>query len=121
MKDVSTKVIGYFAIRKGSVNMLCDCDALVIAGSQQLMTRYITKLAEDSSSNYKVKKTRYGETMQGMQMGGVYTFDKIAFNKFLPLSKSEGKVIAEFKFADDPKPHPDAVGLMRVSWNDITF
>ncbi len=57
--------------------------------------------------------------MQGMQMGGVYTFDKVAFNKFLPLLKSEGNNIAEFKFADDPKPHPDAVGLMRVSWNDI--
>ena len=120
MKDVSTKVIGYFALRKNSVNMLCDGDALVIAGSQQLMTRYITKLAVDRSSKYKVKKTRYGEIIQGMQMGGVYTFDKISFNKFLPLLKSEGKVIAELKFADDPKPHPDAVGLMRVSWNDIT-
>ena len=119
MKDLSKKAIGYFAVRKGSVNMLCDGDALLIAGTQQLMTRYIIKLAEESPSKYKVKKTRYGEIMQGMQMGGVYTFDKVAFNKFLPLLKSEGKAIAEFKFADDPKAHPDAVRLMRVSWNDI--
>lgn len=119
MKDFSKKAIGYFAIRKGSPNMLCDEEALIIAGSQQLMTRYIVKLSEDSPSKYIVKKTRYGEIMQGMQLGGVYTFDKVAFNKFLPLLKSEGKAVAEFKLADDPKPHPDAVRLMRVSWNDI--
>ena len=119
MKDLSKKVIGYFAIRKGSANMLCDGDALVIAGSAQLMTRYINKLAEDSVSKYKVKKTRYAEITQGMRLGGVYTFDKVAFNKFLPLLKSEGNYLAEVKFADDPKPHPDAVRLMRVSWNDI--
>ena len=119
MKDPTRKVIGYFAIRKGSANMLCDGDALVIAGSAQLMTRYISKLAEDSISKYKVKKTRYDEIMHGMRLGGVYTFDKVAYNKFLPLLKSEDKYIAEVKLADDPKPHPEAVRLMRVSWNDI--
>ena len=119
MKDHSNKVIGYFAIRKGSANMLCDGDALVIAGSLQLMTRYISKLSDDKPSGYKVKKTRYAEIMQGMKLGGVYTFDKVAFNKFLPVLKSEGNAVAEFEFAADPKPHPDAVRLMRVSWNDI--
>jgi hypothetical protein len=121
MKDPSKKAIGYFALRKGSTNMLCDGDALVIAGSQQLMTRYIVKLADDRLSNYQVKKTRYGEIMQGMQMGGVYTFDRVAFNKFLPRLQVEGKNIAEIKFADAPKPHDDAVRLIRVSWNEITF
>ena len=119
MKDSTRKVIGYFAIRKGSANMLCDGEALVIAGSAQLMTRYISKLAEDSVSKYKVKKTRYDEILHGMRLGGVYTFDKVAYSKFLSLLKSEGNYIAEFKFADDPKPHPDAIRLMRVSWNDI--
>lgn len=119
MKDPTRKVIGYFAIRKGSANMLCDADALVIAGSAQLMTRYINRLAEDSVSRYKVKKTRYGEIMQGMRLGGVYAFDKVAYNKFLPLLKSEENYIAEVKFADDAKPHPDAVRLMHVSWKDV--
>ena len=120
MKDRLKKVVGYFAIRRGSSNLLCDGEACVIAGSQQLMTRYIVKLAGDTLSNYQVKKTRYGEIMKGMQMGGIYSFDQKAFNKFLPLLKAEGKSIAEIKFADDPKPHDDTVRLMRISSNEIT-
>jgi hypothetical protein len=84
------------------------------------MTRYIVKLAGDSPSNYQVKKTRYGEIMKGMQMGGIYSFDQKAYNKFLPLLKAEGKNIAAIKLSDDPKPHDDAVRLMRVSGNEIT-
>ncbi len=113
-------MVGHFAIRRGSPNLLCDGEACVIAGSQQLMTRYIVKLAGDSPSNYQVKKTRYGEIMKGMQMGGIYSFDQKAYNKFLPLLKAEGKNIAAIKLSDDPKPHDDAVRLMRVSGNEIT-
>jgi len=83
------------------------------------MTRYIVKLAGDTLSNFQVKKTRYSEIMKGIQMGGIYSFDQKAFNKFLPLLKAEGKNIAEIKFADDPKPHEDAVRLIRVSGNEI--
>ncbi len=120
MKDRLKKVVGYFAIRRGSPNLLCDGEACVIAGSQQLMTWYIVKLAGDEPSNYQVKKTRYSEIMKGMQMGGIYSFDQKAYNKFLPILKAEGKNIAEIKLSDDPKPHDDAVRLMRVSGNEIT-
>ena len=54
-----------------------------------------------------------------LQLGGVYAFDQKGFNRFLPLLKAEGKSIAEFKVADDAKPHPDAVRLMRIAWVDI--
>ena len=51
-------------------------------------------------------------------MGGVYTFDKKAYERFFPLAKAEGMPVAEFKFEDDEKPHEDAVRLMRVKWFD---
>ena len=110
------KVIGYFAIRKGTSYTLCDGDACVIAGSEMAMNSYITKLANGKPSNYKVKKTRFGEIVQGMRMGAVYTFDKRAYNRFVPLAKAQGMPMAEFKFEDDRKPHEDAVRLMRVKW-----
>ena len=113
------RVIGYFAIRKGTPYILCDGDACVIAGSEMAMNSYITKLVNDKPSNYKVKKTRFGEIFQGMRMGGVYTFDKRAYNKFVPLAKAQGMPMAEFKFEDDKKPHEDAVRWMRVKWMEI--
>ncbi len=53
-------------------------------------------------------------------MGGVYTFDKSAYNKFLPLAKAEGLNMVEFQIEDDPKPHENAIRLMRVKWIDIS-
>ena len=118
MNGSSQKVIGYFAIRRGSPYILCDGDACVIAGSEHAMNSYITKLAKDKPSNYKVKKTRYGEIVQGMRRGGVYTFDKKAYERFFPLAKAAGQPVVEFTFEADEKPHEDAVRLMRVKWFD---
>jgi len=51
-----------------------------------------------------------------MRMGGVYTFDRRAYSKFLPLARADGLNLAEFMIEDDPKPHENAVRLMRVKW-----
>ncbi len=118
MKDRLKKVVGYFAIRTGTMNIVCDGDACVIAGSQKALNSYIGKLMGDNPVDYSIKKTRYGEIFQGMRMGGVYTFDNKAYNKFLPLAKADGMPFAEFKIEDDPRPHKDAVRLMRVKWFD---
>lgn len=118
MNERNHKVIGYFAIRKGSPNILCDGDACVIAGSEQVMNAYIVKLASGKPSNYQLKKTRYGEILKGMRMGGVYTFDQKAYERFFPLAKAAGQPVVEFKFEGDEKPHEDAVRLMRVKWFD---
>ena len=118
MRETGREVVGYFAIRKGTKSILCDGDACVIAGSQKALNSYILNLAGDNSSQYSVKKTRYREIFQGMRMGGVYTFDKRAYNKFLPLAKADGMNPAEFEMEDDPKPHEHAVRLMRVKWFD---
>ncbi len=118
MKDRLKKVVGYFAIRTGTINILCDGDACVIAGSHKALNKYISKLLGDNSVNYSIKKTSYGEILQGMRMGGVYAFDNKAYNKFLPLAKADGMPSIEFKIEDDPMPHKDAVRLMRVKWFD---
>ena len=118
MNGSNHKVIGYFAIRRGSPYILCDGEACVIAGSEQAMNSYIVKLAKEKPSSYKVKKTRYVEIVQGMRMGGVYTFDNRAYERFFPLAKAEGMPVVEFEFEDDEKPHDDAVRLMRVKWFD---
>ena len=116
MKDRLKKVVGYFAIRTGTMDIVCDGDACVIAGSHKAFSKYISKLTDDNPVDYSIKKTRYGEILQGMRMGGVYTFDNKAYNKFLPLAKADGMPFAEFKIEDDPIPHKDAVRLMRVKW-----
>ncbi len=118
MKDRLKKVVGYFAIQTGTMNIVCDGDACVIAGSHKALHKYISKLIGDNPGNYSIKKTRYGEILQGMRMGGVYTFDNKAYNKFLPLAKADGMPSVEFKIEDDPMPHKDAVRLMRVKWFD---
>jgi len=118
-KDRVKQVVGYFAILSGSSNILCDGDACVIAGSQKALHSYIAKLAGDDPKRYIIKKTRYGEILQGMRMGGVYTFDKRAYKKFFPLARADGLNLVEFMVEDDPKPHKDAVRLMRVKWFDL--
>ena len=120
MKSIHRKVVGYFATRTGTMYILCDGDACLIAGSEKSLNRYIIKLAGDNPADYHIKKTRFGEIIQGMQLGGVYTFDKKAYNKFLPLAKAEGLNMVDFQIEDDPKPQKNAVCLMRVKWTDIS-
>jgi len=118
MKNRHKKVVGYFAIRIGTPGIVCDGDACVIAGSQKALNRYIEKLIGQNTADYQIRKTRYGEILQGMRMGGVYTFDRKAYKKFLPLAKADGMPLAEFQIKEDPKPHENTVRLMRVKWFD---
>ena len=118
MLDNYKKVIGYFAIRTGTPNILCDGDACVIGGSYQAMNRYIVNMTSDKISRYTIKKTRYGEILQGMRMGGVYAFDKNAYERFYPLAKRDGMNLVEFQIEDEPRPNGYTVRFMRVQWFD---
>lgn len=120
MKNRDKQVVGYFAIRAGTVKAVCDGDACVIAGSQKAMNSYISKLVRKNPSEHTVKKTRYGEILQGLKMGGVYTFDKRAYKRFYPIAKADGLKVFEFQVKDDPKPTDNAIPLMRVKWIDLT-
>jgi len=41
MKNRDKQVVGYFAIRMGTQNVVCDGDACVIAGSQKAMNSFL--------------------------------------------------------------------------------
>ena len=113
------KVVGYFTNYKGSQDLLCDGDSCVIAGSADVMKLYIKKLAKDNPKDYHIRKTRFSDIIQGMSMGGVYSFYRKAYGNFLPILRLEGRNSAEFKPENDFKPHEDAVRLMRVKWFDM--
>lgn len=119
MRGIHKKVVGYFAFKPRTLCAVCDGDACVIAGSEKAMNSYISKLSRGKVTDYSVKKTRYGEILQGLQKGAAYTFDKRAYKRFYPLAKAEGLKVVEFQMEDDPKPSDDAVPLMRVKWIDM--
>lgn len=111
------KVIGYFAARHGTPYLLCDEDACVIGYTKENIKKYITVLANQSTDDYIIKKTTFGEIHAGMIMGGVYAFDEESYKVFLPLSKTMGMNLAEFKIEeDDQPPYPNAIRLMKIAW-----
>lgn len=117
LKVISNKIIGYFAIRRGTPSVLCDEDACVIGSSKDNVEKYITTLASQNIDDYIIKKTTFGEIYKGMMMGGIYALDEEAYKVYLPLAKAKGMNLAEFKIeGDDQPPHPDAIRLMKIAW-----
>lgn len=85
----STKIVGYFSyINHG--NVFCDGDACVIAGSEELMKSYFHKALDCDGSKYTIKKTRFGEIINGIKLGGAYAFDQEAYSRFLPIARLNG-------------------------------
>jgi hypothetical protein len=117
LKGISNKIIGYFAVRRGTPSVLCDEDACVIGSSKANIGKYITTLASQNIDEYIIKKTTFGEIFKGMMMGGVYALDEEAYKVYFPLAKAKGMNLAEFKIdGDDQPPHPDAIRLMKIAW-----
>jgi len=82
-------IIGYFAAtRKGDV--VCDGSACMIAGSYKTMKEYLATSRSKPPGKVKIRKTRFGEILTGMQMGGAYAFDAESYGRFLPLAREEG-------------------------------
>jgi len=83
----SSKVIGYFAYGDGYVH--CDGDACVIAGSEDRMKFYLKKIASKDYVDI-IKKTRFGEIMNGLRHGVAYAFDEEAYDRFLRYAHLNG-------------------------------
>jgi hypothetical protein len=49
MGDKSTKVLGHVAVVPGTVNVLCDGDSCIVAGSEKLMRDYIVSFSRARS------------------------------------------------------------------------
>ena len=87
LKDES-KVIGYFSYTN-SGGVCCDGDACVIAGTEEKMKFYINRM-EKSNEKDIIKKTRFGEIVNGMGQGGAYAFDEESYNRFYDLAITNG-------------------------------
>ena len=105
-----TKVIGYFA-SASSTEVFCDADACIIAGSEADLKRYLSALAADEGDKYTLRKTRFIEIISGMRLGGAYSFDEIAYNRFYPLASGEG---LDLRAEDFSVPSPTGRHFVRV-------
>jgi hypothetical protein len=52
MGDKSTKVLGYVAVLPGTINVLCDGDSCIVAGSEKLMRDYIASFCRARIAEY---------------------------------------------------------------------
>ncbi len=85
-----SKVIGYFAYASRNEVVCTDGAACVITGSQKSMATYIKEIDPNNLKNHTIRKTRFGEIMQGILFGAAYAFDEEAYNRFYPLARDEG-------------------------------
>ncbi len=94
-----TKVIGFFAYASPSEVVCTDGAACVITGSQKSMEAYLKELDPQNIRKHTIKKTRFGEILQGMQLGAAYAFDEDAYKRFYPLAREVGLDVqpADFK------------------------
>lgn len=94
-----TKVIGFFAYASASEVICTDGAACIISGSQKSMEAYLKELDPQKIKKHTIKKTRFGEIMQGLQLGAAYAFDEDAYSRFYPLARAVGLDVqpADFK------------------------
>lgn len=87
IKD-SHKVIGYFSYTDES-HVFCDGDACIIAGSEDIMKSYLQRMPNGSGRDI-IKKTRFGEIIEGLRRGGAYAFDEEAYAIFSHHANNNG-------------------------------
>ena len=95
MANADTKVIGYFAYSSPQA-VVCTGKACVISGSEQAMRAYVSEQA--MSKRHTIRKTRFGEIMQGLSLGAAYAFDEESYHRFLPLGRAAGLALADADF-----------------------
>ncbi len=110
MADRDTKVIGYFAYLSAT-EIVCDGDACIVAGSEATMRRYLTISNPESLDRITIKKTRFGEIMKGMSLGGAYSFDEESYGRFYPLALEVGLPVSSADFAGAT---PDEIKFMTI-------
>lgn len=98
--DRDATIIGYFgASKRGDV--VCDGPACIIADSYKTMKEYLAKSKAKPPGKVKIIKTRFGEILSGMRMGGAYAFDEESYGRFLPLAREAGMGLEDLDFTPD--------------------
>lgn len=104
------KVIGFFAYLS-IAEIFCDGDACVIAGSQEKMKDYLSKMKSGDGHRYIIEKTNFGEIMNGINFGAAYCLDEESFERFYHLGKKEGLNIGR---EDLLRKTPEGIKFIRV-------
>lgn len=84
------KVVGYFSYTASGL-VFCDGQGCIIAGSRKKMQLYLSeKPNELVREGAIIRKTRFGEIMEGLAQTGAYAFDEASYSQFLELAKKNG-------------------------------
>jgi hypothetical protein len=117
MIDKDSKVIGFIAQKSGTVNLICDGDSAIVAGSEKKMHDYINSIEnENVKPVYEIKKARYGHIQKCLQLGASYSFDEESYGRFYPLAKDENKKLIEFGKDSNEVTQKAGTHLMRIKW-----
>ncbi len=101
MPNHSHKVIGYFAFASRT-EVICTGDkgdACVITGSETAMKIFLAEIDPKGKKNHTIKKTRFGEILQGLKLGAAYGFDEESYERFYPLAIKEGLPVSKADFS----------------------
>lgn len=98
MPGRETAVIGYFAYSSPQA-VVCSGQACVISGSEAAMRQYLSELHSEGAPRHTVRKTRFGEILQGLSLGAAYAFDEESYTRFLPLGRAAGLALADADFS----------------------
>ncbi len=60
---------------------------------------------------HTIKKTRFGEIMQGLRFGASYAFDEESYTRFYPFARKEGLNV---KWVDFSKDKPEGMRFFTV-------
>ncbi|MEK6796180.1 MAG: hypothetical protein AABZ39_15480 [Spirochaetota bacterium] len=110
---IEHKVIGYYAYFSG-INVLCDADGCIIAGSEELMTEYIDS-SRSKGRVVTIKKTRYGVIKNAMLLGAAYAFDIEAYTRFKSAADKDGLPLLERRYTHNESK----AELIRVIYDNI--
>lgn len=98
MQRSYSKVIGFFAYRSRNEVVCVEHDACLIAGSEEAMCEYVREFTGLSSDRFTIRKTRFGEILDGIRVGAAYGFDEESYSRFLPLAQAAGLRAADADF-----------------------
>ena len=116
MSDKDSKVVGFVTSIPGTINMFCDGDSCIVAGSEKRMQDYLAAVSSDLKAKYRITKARYGHVVQAMKLGGAYSFDQEAFSRLAPLAQQDGIDLVDFTPDAQTKPEGPGIPLMRLTW-----
>ena len=115
--SVAHKVVGYFSCSDRG-NVFCDGDACIIAGTAELLHSYIKEMIPNHKKQDIVKKTRFGEIIDGLELGGAYAFDKEAYMAFFSLAEQCGitDLPEPNSFFLESEPSPNGLHFIRIQF-----